>query len=110
MKRTRASRSKKPAPGQAPSPEQIEREKRKAKELRQTTWWRNKLDRGVCHYCGETFAKKDLTMDHLVPLSRGGKSTKGNLVVACKECNTKKKYYTPAEQIMKEKLGRDVHF
>ena len=31
-------------------------------------------------------------MDHLVPIIRGGKSTKGNLVPACKECNNKKKY------------------
>ena len=31
-------------------------------------------------------------MDHLVPLIRGGRSTKGNLVPACKECNTKKKH------------------
>jgi len=30
-------------------------------------------------------------MDHLVPLARGGKSIKANLVPACKECNTKKK-------------------
>jgi len=30
-------------------------------------------------------------MDHLVPLSRGGRSVKGNLVPACKDCNTKKK-------------------
>lgn len=110
MKRTRASRSKKTGPGQAPAPEQIEREKRKAKELRQTAWWRSQLDRGVCHFCGETFAKKDLTMDHLVPLSRGGKSTKGNVVVACRECNSKKKYYTPAERIMMDKLGRDIQF
>ena len=31
-------------------------------------------------------------MDHIVPLVRGGKSTKGNVVPACKECNTKKKH------------------
>ena len=110
MKRTRTSRSKQSAPGQPPSPEQIEREKRKAKELRQTAWWRNQLDRGVCHFCGETFAKKVLTVDHILPKSRGGKTNWTNVVVACKECNSKKKYYTPAEQILKEKLGRDVQF
>ena len=33
----------------------------------------------------------NLTMDHLVPLSRGGKSIRANLVPACKECNNKKK-------------------
>lgn len=36
-------------------------------------------------------------MDHLVPVARGGKSVQGNLVPACKECNTKKKYRLPAE-------------
>jgi 5-methylcytosine-specific restriction endonuclease McrA len=36
-------------------------------------------------------------MDHVVPLVRGGKSKKGNLVAACKECNNKKKYLLPLE-------------
>jgi 5-methylcytosine-specific restriction endonuclease McrA len=36
-------------------------------------------------------------MDHVVPLSRGGKSKKGNIVPACKECNSKKKYLLPIE-------------
>lgn len=36
-------------------------------------------------------------MDHIVPLSRGGKSTKGNVVPACKGCNNKKKYMVPIE-------------
>jgi 5-methylcytosine-specific restriction protein A len=36
-------------------------------------------------------------MDHVVPLSRGGKSKKGNIVSACKECNSKKKFLLPVE-------------
>lgn len=40
---------------------------------------------------------KDLTMEHIVPLIRGGKSSKGNIVPACKECNNKKKYLLPIE-------------
>lgn len=36
-------------------------------------------------------------MDHRVPLVRGGRSTRGNLVAACKPCNTAKKYLLPAE-------------
>jgi 5-methylcytosine-specific restriction endonuclease McrA len=36
-------------------------------------------------------------MDHVVPISRGGKSTKGNIVPACKECNTKKNSLLPIE-------------
>jgi 5-methylcytosine-specific restriction endonuclease McrA len=36
-------------------------------------------------------------MDHLVPIIRGGKSTRGNVAPACKECNSKKKYLLPLE-------------
>lgn len=36
-------------------------------------------------------------MDHIVPIIRGGRSTKGNVVAACKACNTKKKYLLPME-------------
>lgn len=89
---------------------QIKNEKEKAKKLRGSQWWQQKLDAGICHYCGEKFDRDLLTMDHVVPLSRGGKSTKGNIVACCKECNTKKKYYTPAELILRDKLNRDVTF
>jgi len=74
------------------SEEEIRRERRKARELRSSQWWKRKLARGICHYCGGKFPPRELTMDHLVPIIRGGKSTKGNLVPACKECNNKKKY------------------
>ena len=36
-------------------------------------------------------------MDHLVPIVRGGKSTKGNLVPSCKACNSERKYRLPFE-------------
>jgi len=39
-------------------------------------------------------------MDHLVPLGRGGRSIRGNVVPACKECNTKKSLLTPAEMLL----------
>lgn len=73
------------------SAEEIRRERAKARELRQSPWWKRKRAAGVCHYCGETFPPAELTMDHIVPLARGGRSTKGNLVPACKPCNTEKK-------------------
>lgn len=75
----------------------IKREKAKARDLRKSRWWQNKLARGECYYCGRNFSPKELTMDHLVPLARGGKSSKGNLVTACKECNNKKKSMLPLE-------------
>lgn len=75
----------------------LAREKRKAKELRQSQWWKNKRASGKCHYCGLQFPVKELTMDHLIPLVRGGRSNKANLVPCCKTCNNKKKYLLPHE-------------
>jgi len=75
----------------------IAREKAKARQLRHTAWWLNRVQKGVCYYCGKKVDPKNITMDHVVPLSRGGKSKKGNIVPACKECNNKKKYLLPLE-------------
>jgi 5-methylcytosine-specific restriction protein A len=81
---------------------EIQREKNKARELRQSEWWKRKRASGLCHYCQQQFPPRELTMDHLIPLVRGGKSTKGNIVPACKECNNKKKYALPWEQASTE--------
>ena len=70
----------------------IRRERAKARELRQSPWWKRRCSTGICHYCEKQVGAKALTMDHLVPIVRGGRSTKGNLVPACKDCNNKKKY------------------
>ena len=75
----------------------IRAERRKAKELRKTRWWQQKTSSGICHYCGQQFKVKEMTMDHVIPLSRGGRSTKGNLVPCCKPCNTAKKADLPPE-------------
>ncbi len=75
----------------------IRREKAKAREMRESQWWKRKRGTGICHYCGGKFNPRELTMDHLVPIVRGGKSVAGNLVPACKECNNKKKYLLPTE-------------
>lgn len=75
----------------------IRREKEKARRLRKTNWWNSRIDKGVCHYCGRHVGRENLTMDHVVPLARGGRSSKGNLVPACKECNNRKKYLLPVE-------------
>ncbi len=78
------------------------RERGKARALRQTDWWRQQLQRGTCQYCGQQVAPEQLTMDHVVPVARGGRSTKGNVVPACPACNKSKKALTPAEQILAE--------
>lgn len=72
-------------------------EKRKARELRASQWWKRKRSNGICHYCGQVFPPRDLTMDHIVPLVRGGKTVKANVVPCCKECNSKKKHMLPIE-------------
>ena len=75
----------------------ITQEKNRARDLRKSKWWRNKLSLGICHYCGNKFSKDLLTMDHIIPLSRGGTSERFNIVPACKDCNNKKKNLLPAE-------------
>ncbi len=75
----------------------LQEEKNKGKRLKNSAWWRKKIANGICHYCGEKFKPGDLTMDHLVPLVRGGTSERINLVPACKDCNNKKKYLLPLE-------------
>lgn len=86
-------------------PGHIKRERANARELRNTDWWRAKLAKGVCHYCQKHVGADALTLDHVIPLSRGGKTTRGNCVPCCKECNSKKKYLTPAEQILNQLFG-----
>jgi len=89
-------------------PEHIAREKAKARELRKTQWWRDKLDQGICYYCKKKYDSGDITMDHVVPMLRGGKSTRSNIVPCCKDCNNKKKYLTPAEIVLnKLRKGAD---
>ena len=75
----------------------LQRERRKARELRGSQWWKRKCARGICHYCQRRIPARELTMDHIVPIARGGRSTKGNLVPACKACNNQKKQLLPME-------------
>lgn len=78
-------------------PEHIRREKEKARALRKTQWWQRQISKGICHYCRKSTPPAHLTMDHIVPLIRFGRSTRGNLIPACKTCNDKKKYLLPVE-------------
>ena len=54
-------------------------------------------DNYTCQYCG---SKKELTIDHVIPVSKGGKSNFENCVTACKHCNTKKGGRLPSEANM----------
>lgn len=57
-----------------------------------------KRDNFTCQYCG---SKKNLTIDHVVPKSKGGKTTWTNLATACHRCNTLKGDKTPEQAGMK---------
>ncbi|MBF0564866.1 MAG: HNH endonuclease [Nitrospirae bacterium] len=70
----------------------IRKEREKARQLRKTGWWKRRCSIGVCYYCKGRFPPNELTMDHIIPLCRGGSSMKNNIVAACKTCNNKKKH------------------
>lgn len=57
-------------------------------------------DNFTCQYCGATPVRQELTLDHVLPRSRGGKSTWENVVTACKKCNGRKGSRVPAEANM----------
>jgi 5-methylcytosine-specific restriction endonuclease McrA len=79
------------------SEEEIKRERSRAREIRKSQWWKNRRGNGICYYCRKRFRSSELTMDHIVPIIRGGKSRKGNVVASCKDCNNKKRYMLPTE-------------
>jgi 5-methylcytosine-specific restriction enzyme A len=91
---------------QAASAEHQKREKAKARELRQSQWWRQQVGPGLCYHCQGQFKSSELTMDHLIPIARGGKSNKKNCVPSCKDCNSKKGYKMSVEVTM-ENLAED---
>ena len=57
-------------------------------------------DQYACQYTGEVYPKHLLTIDHVVPRSRGGMTTWDNIVTACRKCNIKKGNRTPSEANM----------
>jgi 5-methylcytosine-specific restriction endonuclease McrA len=54
----------------------------------------------TCQYCGHRYAARELTLDHVLPRSRGGKTSWRNVVTACGPCNRKKGHKTPDEAEM----------
>lgn len=92
-------------------PKRVKKERENARKLKQSQWWRTLVGKGLCHYCQKTFKSSELTLDHIVPIARGGRSVKGNVVPACPECNRDKKLTIPVEdlfaQIAKEREKRE---
>ena len=64
---------------------------------RKNVFWRDNFQ---CQYCGKTFKFDELTMDHVVPKSKGGAKTWENIVTSCYEFNSKKRNTTPKEAQM----------
>jgi len=58
-------------------------------------------DRNSCQYCGKRYPTSELSLDHVIPKSAGGKSNWENLVCACVQCNIKKGGLTPQQAGMK---------
>ncbi len=57
-------------------------------------------DRFACQYCGESLPTHDLTFDHVIPRSRGGRTTWDNVVTACSPCNLVKGNHMPHQARM----------
>jgi 5-methylcytosine-specific restriction endonuclease McrA len=87
----------------------IKIERDKAKILRKSSWWKTQIQKGLCHFCQQSVGADNITMDHLVPLARGGKSTRGNIVPACQACNKKKQLDTPVESFLDQLKGKNDH-
>ena len=64
---------------------------------RKNVVWR---DRYTCQYCAKKFSFVELTMDHIIPKSRGGDKSWSNIVASCKKCNSNKGNRTPEEAKM----------
>lgn len=58
-------------------------------------------DHNRCQYCGKKFPTSELSLDHVIPRSQGGKSTWDNIVCCCLQCNVKKGGKTPHQAGMK---------
>jgi 5-methylcytosine-specific restriction endonuclease McrA len=68
-------------------------------------------DKNRCQYCGRRQPTSELSLDHVIPRSMGGKSVWGNVVCACTECNVKKAGRTPRQAGMTlfQKPGKPKH-
>jgi 5-methylcytosine-specific restriction endonuclease McrA len=69
-------------------------------------------DRSTCQYCGDITPSGELTLDHVIPRSRGGLSTWENLVACCHRCNRHKSNQLPHEagmKLMREPRAFNLH-
>jgi 5-methylcytosine-specific restriction endonuclease McrA len=89
---------------QIPAPEVIVLKKYGERPPRKVSFSRPNLykrDAFTCQYCGDALPGADLTIEHVVPRSRGGPTSWDNCVAACEACNSRKADQTPSEAGMK---------
>ena len=60
-----------------------------------------------CVYCGKRFAAEELSIDHVEPRVRGGDQSSGNLVTACKGCNTLKAHRRLSDFLRDDRVARE---
>ncbi len=87
-----------------PCPSVIRLKKYSKRNKESIVWSSNNVfarDNYQCSYCGTAHAPRSLTIDHIIPKSRGGKKTWENTATACRSCNQAKADKTPQEAGMK---------
>ena len=65
-------------------------------------------DSSRCQYCGRKFPTTELSLDHVVPKSQGGKSSWTNIVCCCIKCNVKKGGRTPEQGALRHLIAKPV--
>jgi 5-methylcytosine-specific restriction endonuclease McrA len=63
-----------------------------------------------CVYCGDEFPVEELTVDHVQPKARGGDNSAGNVVTACRGCNTRKGHRRLSDFLLAEPVARANFF
>jgi len=63
-----------------------------------------------CVYCGQQFPPEELTIDHVEARVRGGDRSDGNLVTACRGCNTLKGHRRLSDFLLEEEVARENFF
>lgn len=62
----------------------------------------------VCYYCNRPLVKREITLDHLIPLSKNGKSVESNLVICCPNCNHEKGDMTEKEYLKYKRQQNNI--
>ena len=80
----------------------------RVRTLKNTRWWKLKLQRALCDYCQKPTPASLLTLDHIVPLARGGDTRPGNCAASCHACNALKGLDTPVDRLFRQlETGND---